>query len=157
MSTTATRPLGGQATLVASWQALAEQSAGARIARTQSTIAAVFPAWVPLNNAILLEQPGSLTAATAAIELKALYASAGVKSWALWLPALVTSFGASDKVPDVPGLRRDTTTLVMELQLSHTSPDRGGVVRTSVAAAGRAGDEPVPVADLPQPDSDAVM
>ncbi len=154
MSITSMGSLSGQDTLLASWQALARASAGARMARTQTTIAAVFPAWLPLNNAILLGEPSSLRAAAAAVELKRLYASAGVESWALWLPSWAASLGAADEVAVVPGLHRDTTTLVMELSLSQASAEPDGLVRTSIAAATQATDEPVPAGDLPRPDDD---
>ena len=45
--------LTGQATLVALWQALAGLSPGAWPIRS-TAVAAVFPSWLPLNNAILL-------------------------------------------------------------------------------------------------------
>jgi GNAT superfamily N-acetyltransferase len=144
--------LSGQDTLLASWRALADLSPGARLVRTQSTIAAVFPAWAPLNNAILLAQPSSTTAATAAAELKYLYRSAGVDAWALWLPSAVTTLDGADEVAVVGGMRRDTTTLVMQRELTGGTPEAEGVIRTSVDAAGRAGDEPVAAADLEAPD-----
>jgi hypothetical protein len=43
--------LPGEATLVASWRALAVTSAGATVTETPGSVAAVFPAWTPLNNA----------------------------------------------------------------------------------------------------------
>lgn len=152
MSTTSLGRLSGQDTLLASWRALADLSPGARLVRTQSTIAAVFPAWAPLNNAILLGQRSSTTAATAATELKYLYRSAGVDAWALWLPSAVAALDGADEVVVVGGMRRDTTTLVMQLELTRASPEAEGVVRTSVDTAGRAGDEPVAAADLEGPD-----
>ena len=67
MSRTATG-LPGQETLLASWEALARLSPAARLVHSAAATAAVFPSWVPLNNAILLN--GNETAATSAtIEL----------------------------------------------------------------------------------------
>ena len=152
MSTMSRTPLRGQDALVASWQALARLSPQARIVRTQSAVAAVFPSWVPLNNAIVLDEPSSLTAAAAAAELKTLYDSAGVATWALWLPSAAADLGAPDGVTVVGGMKRDTTTLVMELTLADARRVPDGVVRTSIEVAGRAGDEPVPAVDLPPPD-----
>lgn len=157
MSTISTRPLDGQDTLVASWEALARQSPGARLAVTPRTLAAVFPAWAPLNNAILMDRATAQNAAAAAQELSALYRLAGVDAWALWVPASAASLDASDEVADIRGMRRDTTTLVMRLTISEPSPERAGVVRTSFAAAARAGDQPVPAVDLPEPDDDGGM
>lgn len=153
MSTVSMTPLSGQGTLVASWKALARSSLDARVVRTKTAVAAIFPAWAPLNNAILLDEPSSLTAAAAtAAELNQLYGSAGVDSWAMWLPASATSLGASDHVAVVGGMRRDTTTLVMQLAPVNPWPEPEGIVRTSIAAAGQAGDEPVLGVDLPEPD-----
>jgi GNAT superfamily N-acetyltransferase len=145
-------PVRGQDTLVASWQALARRSPEARVVRTPMTVAAVFPSWAPLNNAILLDEPSPLIAAAAASELTALYDCAGVESWAMWLPTSAPTLSVSDDVTVVGGMRRDTTTLVMELTLEPASPTPDGVVRTSITAANRAGDKPVPALDLPQPD-----
>lgn len=106
MSTASIRPIIGQDTLIASWRALAAQSPGARVARTRATVAAVFPTWAPLNNAILLAEPSSVTAAAAAIELTDLYGSSGVDSWALWLPSSADRLDAPDEITVVGGLRR---------------------------------------------------
>ena len=124
---------------------------------TPRTVAAVFPDWAPLNNAILIDEPGSLTASVAAVELRHLYRSAGVASWALWVPASTPSLNGSDRLAGVGGMRRDATTLVMRLTLGQPSSEPDGVVRTSVAAAGQAGDEPVSALDLPLPDGGTVM
>ena len=87
MSTTSMAPLRGQDTVLASWQALAHTSPGARLIRTPSAVAAVFPVWSPLNNAILVDRPSSLSATAAAGELTHVYGAAGIGSWGLWLPA----------------------------------------------------------------------
>ena len=55
----------------------------------------MFPAWAPLNNAIVLD--GSAGAAgRAASELATVYAQAGVEVWALWVPSLVAELAAPD-------------------------------------------------------------
>jgi GNAT superfamily N-acetyltransferase len=155
MSTTSMTPLTGQDTLIASWHALARTSRHARLARTQSAVAAVFPAWSPLNNAILLDAASPTSAAAAAVELRHLYRSAGVASWALWLPSSTTSLAGADEVTAVGGMRRDTTTLVMELSMTHPLPTADGVRRTTLDASGSAGEEPIPVDDLPETEPQA--
>jgi ribosomal protein S18 acetylase RimI-like enzyme len=70
----------------------------------------------------------------------------------MWLPSAATSLDDPDEVSAVRGLQRDTTTLVMELTLAKAPSRPEGFVRTSVAAATRAGDEPVPAVQLPDPD-----
>ena len=114
MSRTATG-LPGQETLLASWDALARLSPGARLVHSAAATAAVFPSWVPLNNAILLNG-NETAAASAAIELMGVYAGAGVDAWALWVPSAATNLDDPDAVQRVGGFRRDTTTLVMQAQ-----------------------------------------
>ena len=109
--------------------------------------AAVFPSWVPLNNAILLTAHDG-DAAAAATELTSVYADAGVDGWALWVPSAATDLDAPDDAYQVGGLRRDTTTLVMQAHLPRGLQLHDGVIRASIAAATRAGDEPVPSTDL---------
>ena len=142
----------GQDTLLVSWAALARLSAGARLTRTEAAVAAVFPQCSALSNAILLDPVTTDTASGAAADLVELYATAGVTSWALWLPTPVTDLDAPDEVHAVSGMTRDTTTLVMTLEVPCGLPSHPGVRRTPPATAGRAGDEPVPAADLPDPD-----
>lgn len=146
--------LPGQETLVASWSALAQLSPGARLIRSPAAVAAVFPSWEPLNNAIMLNAPEPSAEAAAASQLASSYAKAGVDVWALWVPSLATDLVAPDDVRGVAGLKRDTTTLVMQTTLQPGLRRHAGVVRASVAAATRAaGDEPVPIADLGEPES----
>ena len=143
--------LPGQDTLLASWSALAELSPGARLLRSSATVAAVFPAWSPLNNAILLA--GADGASVAIAHLSSVYAEEGVGAWALWLPTRRTDLDAPDEVRELDGFKRDTTTLVMRTALPEELPPHDRVVRTSIAAATRAaGDGPVPAAHLPKPD-----
>ena len=143
----------GQETLLASWDALARISPGARLVHSAAATAAVFPSWVPLNNAILLN--GTDAAATsAADELIGVYAGAGVDAWALWVPSAATNLDAPDAVRRVGGFRRDTTTLVMQASLPPGLQSHDGVVRASIADAARAGDEPVPFTDLGEPETE---
>jgi len=143
--------LPGQETLLASWDALARISAGARLVRSAAATAAVFPSWAPLNNAILVTGNDG-DAADAAIELTGVYADAGVDGWALWVPSAAANLDDPDVVQRVVGFRRDTTTLVMQASLPPGLQSHDGVVRASIAEAARAGDEPVPFTDLGQPD-----
>ena len=82
-----TTVLQGQDTLLASWSALAQVSPGARVIPSAVTAAAVFPAWTPLNNAILLNAHDGTAAAS---QLTSVYADAGADVWALWMPSRVT-------------------------------------------------------------------
>jgi ribosomal protein S18 acetylase RimI-like enzyme len=138
--------LPGQDTLLANWAALATTSPGARLEETDSAVGAVFPAWAPLNNVIVLGGPA--TAAEVAGEWRRRYADAGVREWALWVPSRTVTFDAPDEPTALTGMRRDATTLVMAAPIPAGLPADPGVVRTSLDSVVRAGDEPVPVADL---------
>jgi ribosomal protein S18 acetylase RimI-like enzyme len=144
--------LPGQQTLFACWTTLAQMSPGARLIRSSAAAAAVFPSWVPLNNAILLDAHDG-AAAAAASELTSVYADAGVDVWALWVPSRATDLDAPDEVREVGGLRRDTTTLVMQATLPQGLRLHDGVVPASIAAATRATDEPVSATDLGEPET----
>ncbi len=146
MSSITTLP--GQQTLLESWRALARITPGARLVHTASAAAAVFPACSALNNAILL----AADADAALAELGKMYAAAGVDQWALWLPSAATDLDAADE-RKLPGLERDTTTLVMQLALHDELPRHAGVLQTSIATATRATDEPVPGDELDEPES----
>lgn len=147
MNTTETLP--GQDTLLACWDALATISPGAQLVRSAATVTAVFPAWAPLNNAVLTGSPDGAVAAAA--EVSARYADAGVTGWALWLPSSATDLDAPD-VHEVDGLSRDTTTLVMRATLTPGLRRDDRVVRTSIASATRAGEQPIAVGELEAPD-----
>jgi ribosomal protein S18 acetylase RimI-like enzyme len=149
---TLTSALPGQETLIASWRALAEASPGATVITTPGAIAAVFPEWAALNNAIALEVPDGVTTALAAAEVSHLYGAAGVDTWALWIPSAATDLDAPDALRTLGDLKRDTTTLVMRAGLTENLRSHGAVVRTSVSAAPLAGDEPLDPAELPGPD-----
>jgi len=149
-SDTAVMP--GQQTLVASWRALALLSPGARLIRSTAAVAAVFPTWAPLNNAIMLTASEGSPAA-AASQATSAYADAEVDAWAFWLPSRATDLDAPDEVQEVSGFKRDTTTLIMQTTLGPGLRAHDGVVRASIAAATRAaGDEAVPVSDLGEPE-----
>jgi GNAT superfamily N-acetyltransferase len=146
-------PLAGQDTLIACWRSLAKLSPGARLVRSTAALAAVFPAWTPLNNAIVHSAADGAVVAPIAARLKPVFADAGVDTWALWLPSRATDLDAPDQVHAINGLKRDTTTLVMRKVLSPGLRAHAGVVRTSIAAATRASaEEPIAVGDLPEPD-----
>ena len=145
--------LPGQETLLACWRALTQLSPGARVVTFAHAVAAVFPSWAPLNNAVLFDPSDGARTAAAVSRLTGVYADAAVDGWALWLPSGATDFDAPDEVTGVAGLKRDTTTLVMRASLSGERRAHDAVLRTSIAAATcAAGDEPIPVADLPDPD-----
>ena len=144
--------LPGQDTLLGSWTALAQLSPEAKLIRTSTVVAAVFPCWAALNNAIMLTTADSTTTASAASQLVPGYAEAGVGAWALWIPSRATDLDAPDSVRDVSGLTRDTTTLVMQATLPRGLCQHDSVVRTSIATATRASDEPVPMSDIEEPE-----
>jgi len=134
--------LPGQQTLIASWTALAAISPGARLSHSAAATAALFPSWAPLNNAILqIPRDAPTSRATG------LYANAGVDAWAFWVPSTRTDLDAAGDGYQVGGFKRDTTTLVMKAQLPSGMRRHDDVVRTSIASASRAGDEPVPAVD----------
>jgi len=144
--------LSGEETMLGSWSVLAADSPGAHLLYTQASLAAVFPAWDPLNNAILIDPPSTEVATAAAAELDRIYANAGVSSWALWVPSRRRDLDEPDTVAVVHGMTRDTTTLVMTLELSDGMPAHPGVVATTVAVANDAGDVPIARDALPEPD-----
>lgn len=142
-------PLPGEDTMVASWEALAWLSPGARVVRGETILTALFPAWAPLNNAIALRQtalPDSAGRAATA------FSAVGVSSWALWLASAAVDFGSPDLTAEVAGLTRDTTTLVMTRAVAGPHSSHSQVVRTSIEAATKATDDPVPVSELGRPD-----
>ena len=143
--------LPGQETLVACWRTLAQMSAGARLIRSSATVAAVFPTWTPLNNAIMLTAAAD-AGADAVSELTRVYGDAGVAVWALWVPSPARDLDMPDDVRAVGRLERDTTTLVMQATLRRGLRLHDGVIRTSIATVTRVGTEAVPVADLGEPD-----
>jgi GNAT superfamily N-acetyltransferase len=146
------KSLPGQETLLACWSALATTSPGAALVRRPSVVAAVFPSWAPLNNAILLDAgagPAAAVAEAAVAEVAVAYAG----EWAFWVPSGATSLDAPDSVGALRGLARDTTTLVMHAEIAPSLRARAFVVPASIAAATVAGDEPVCAADLGEPET----
>lgn len=143
--------LPGQATLLGCWQALARLSPGARVVQAPTLAAGVFPAWAPLNNAIVLAA-GPHGCGDGASVARSLFGTCGIDAWALWIPSRATDFASVDGVPDVPGFRRDVTTLVMQATVPAGLPLHEGVVRTSVSAASLGEDPPMTADELPEPD-----
>src|SRR3954468_19277445 len=94
-------PPEGQASLLGSWGALAAGSPGAHLHYTDTAVAAVFPEWDALNNAILFDPPSVASSSTAAEELGSIYANVGVSSWALWLPSPMRDLNAPATVSTV--------------------------------------------------------
>jgi GNAT superfamily N-acetyltransferase len=144
--------LPGQETLLASWQALSATSRDARLVRSTAAASAVFPDWAALNNAILLSAHDE--AATVA-QLTRDYRAAGVEAWALWRPSRTADLDAADALGRPGAMVRDITTLVMRASLGPGLHGDVRVVRTSIAAATRATDEPVPVAALGKPERES--
>lgn len=145
-----TPELPGQQTLMECWRALAQLSPGARIVETPEALAAVFPDWVPLNNAIVV---GDGDLATTAAATASLYDEAGVPQWALWVPSRTADLHGPDTVPEVAALKRDTTTLVMHADLPDGLRAHDAVVETSIASLERVSDDPLlPTSQLGAPD-----
>jgi ribosomal protein S18 acetylase RimI-like enzyme len=148
------RALPGQATLIESWRALARSSAGATIDVRATSVAAVFPAWEPLNNAIALVPPTDAEATAAEVaQLGQRFADVGVDVWAYWI-ATTTRELASPDAAVVPGLARDDTTLVMCAALDRDYARHDAAVATSIASALIAGDEPLPRDQVEPPRAD---
>jgi ribosomal protein S18 acetylase RimI-like enzyme len=149
--------LPGQATLLACWETLTHLSPGARLVHAPSATAAVFPLWAPLNNAILADARED-TAGVAAAQLSAVYQEAGVPVWALWVPSRQPDFDEPHTVRLVAGLRRDETTLVMHAPVSRELRRHDAVLPVSLDAVTRlAAEEPVPVAELGEPDNTGAL
>jgi ribosomal protein S18 acetylase RimI-like enzyme len=70
----------------------------------------------------------------------------------VWLPSRSADLDAADE-REVTGLRRDTTTLVMQARIPDRPARHDGVARTSIAAATRVTDEPVPALELGDPET----
>jgi ribosomal protein S18 acetylase RimI-like enzyme len=148
-----TTALPGQDTLIACWNALAETSAGAQVHQSPRAVVATFPSWLPLNNAVVLDGDPA-TPSVVAPEVARVYADAGVDVWALWVPSWGVSFDDPDRVLEIAGLERDTTTLVMQSVLSPRLRAHDEVVEASLAAIVRlANEEPVPAHELGAPET----
>jgi ribosomal protein S18 acetylase RimI-like enzyme len=144
--------LPGEASLVESWTRLAATSPRACVTHLDVGVAAIFPEWSVLNNAIV-DRRTEIDVACG--RLRALYASAGIHSWALWIASSADTFAADDLVAELNGFRRDTTTLVMEAALHARRGSDARVVRASVATALHASDAAVPVASIDETPSGA--
>jgi len=144
--------LAGQDTLIACWAALASNSPGARVVPSPTSVAAIFPAWTPLNNAIAVAPLDPEPMAKRELpRLAAAYASAGVETWAYWIPSFAREFDTRDEIV-LHGVARDTTTLVMTAALADQFGPDPEVRHTSVCCAVQATDVGVPVAELDAPD-----
>ena len=110
--------------------------------------AATFPEWSVLNNAIVDRRA---KVADAGKRLRAFYSDAGIGNWALWLASSASDFVAADLLDELPGFRRDTTTLVMQAAISERRHFDTRIVRTSIATATRASEDPVPRIQLDEP------
>jgi ribosomal protein S18 acetylase RimI-like enzyme len=128
------RVLPGQRTLIGCWDALTRISPGARLIETGGALAAVFPAWEPLNNAILLNRVDEASDAAAADELRGVYDQAGVPVWALWRPTTARALDTPDTSGPLGELKRDTTTLVMQAALGPDLRPDEAVLPASIAA-----------------------
>src|SRR5262245_49054155 len=132
--------LPGQDTLIACWAAFASNSPGARVARSPTSVAAIFPAWTPLNNAIAVAPLDPEPMAKRELpRLAAAYASAGVETWAYWIPSFARALDAQDEIA-LHGVTRDTTTLVMTAVLADQFGPDPEVRPTSVFSAVQATD-----------------
>jgi GNAT superfamily N-acetyltransferase len=140
--------LPGEATLVASWRALARTSPGATVTESPGSVTACFPAWAPLNNAIAhVPVADEERTALEVTRLDASYREAGVGTWAYWVPSPARDLAAPD-AGVVSGLTRDVTTLVMRADLDHERRSSTDARATSLASAASAGDAPIAVEAL---------
>jgi GNAT superfamily N-acetyltransferase len=112
-----TNALAGQDTLLSCWRALAHTPFGpGQLVATPDAIVAIFPRSAYFNNAILIGAAESAEAAAATVAR--IYATAGIESWALWVPGTAAAFdGATDQLAAVGSLTRDVTTLAMHLDV----------------------------------------
>ena len=152
MSTTTT-VLPGQRTLLACWEALTGLSPGAHIAETHGALAAVFPSWASLNNAILKDGHSEASEAAEAVKLHALYNEAGVPVWALWRATETPDLDTPDAAGALGELKRDTTTLVMQTTLAPGLRKHDGVAPASIDTVARLDDDVrMSAADLGEPE-----
>jgi GNAT superfamily N-acetyltransferase len=131
------------------WRALADTEFGpGRLVDTPHAVAAVFPDFAYLNNAILTVDLESVAAAARSVA--EVYADAGITTWALWVPNDAAGFdGHADRVHAVGSLARDVTTLVMDRVLDAGLRKDERVTTVSGSALRRLVlDEAVPAGDL---------
>src|SRR4051812_45103229 len=148
--------LAGQDTLVACWKALAATSPGATVVESVNAVIATFPAFAPINNAIMLRWTDTVLREERA-RMASTYAHAGVESWALWIPHRANSFDAADAVTVVGDLTRDTTTLVMEATIGKKRRSHAAARPASITAAIHASAEATPSDELGEPDPDGKL
>jgi ribosomal protein S18 acetylase RimI-like enzyme len=150
---TATTPLAGQETLVACLRVFAASSPGAVLLQLPQSVVAVFPSFAPWNNAIVLS-PHDVDLATEVRRVSEVYQGAQVGSWAFWVPSPAVSFDEPDAISEIPGLKRDITTLVMKASADETRTAWEAVRPASIADAIRATDEPIPTNALDESEID---
>jgi ribosomal protein S18 acetylase RimI-like enzyme len=148
--------LPGQDTLIACWHATARTSPGAHIVEHDDFVAAVFPVFAPMNNAIVFA-PHDVELDAVLAQTTEIFAQASIDSWAFWIPSRTATFAARDEIASIRGLKRDTTTLVMKATLDTTRRTWSSARRASLFDASRAGDEPIPVDALEAPPPDAPL
>jgi ribosomal protein S18 acetylase RimI-like enzyme len=149
----ATTPLSGQETVVACWRALSASSPGAILLETPASVVAVFPSFAPWNN-VIVGSPHEVDLAAEVRRVSGVYRHAEVESWAFWVPSTAVTFEAADDVSEIPGLTRDTTTLVMEASTSDARPVFAAARAVPIDDAIRAADEPVPMHEVGEIDID---
>jgi hypothetical protein len=141
----------GEETLVATWTALAQLSAGASVMTSETLVTAVFPAWAPLNNAVMRGPADEASATAAAVSAADVFALAGIAEWALWVPSDETDFDAPREIEPAGPLTPDAPTLIMRADLASNRPLHDDVVATSVMSATAATDEPSPSTNSARP------
>jgi GNAT superfamily N-acetyltransferase len=133
------------ATLVGSWERIAEGSEGASVDRVEGGVLALFPSGPErlfYNNAVLDRSLDRRAAAGAAEEILAAYAEAGIDRYAVWAheseqPTLAEL--------ESRGLHVDTTTRAMAMSL-----DEIAVPRPAIDLAPSDWDEYLRVIELPE-------
>jgi GNAT superfamily N-acetyltransferase len=129
--------LPGQDTLLACWDALTRLWPPARLTGTDGAVAAVFPSWAPLNNAILLGKHDRTSEARAAAGVRSIFEQARIPAWALWRPSPIADLDTPDTAGQLEELKRDTTTLVMQATLASGLRSSDAVVPAPIAAVAR--------------------
>jgi ribosomal protein S18 acetylase RimI-like enzyme len=148
--------LPGQDALVACWHATAQSSPGARVVEDEDFVAAVFPAFAPMNNAIV-RAPHDVDLDRVLARVTEIFAHESIDSWAFWIPSRTLRFDGTDEISSIRGLKRDTTTLVMTARLDTTAHTWAAARRASISDASRAGDEPIRIDALEDPPPDAPL
>jgi ribosomal protein S18 acetylase RimI-like enzyme len=128
----------------------------AAVVESAESIIALFPSFAPMNNAIVLS-PHEADLERERDRAADAYRSAAVSSWALWVPSCTATFDGEDEGLQIAGMKRDETTLVMKGSVGATRRTWRAARRVSTSIANRAGDEPVPIEDLGEPEPRGAM